>query len=85
MFIIVEYQLFITSKHHQNHAEKSWILNTIPNGVTHYSDTQIEVMLILIIDEIVQRTNFRSFLRAREYRVVCYNDFVYGAYCVHHL
>lgn len=36
---IVEYQLFITSKHHQNHAEKSWILNTIPNGVTHYSDT----------------------------------------------
>ena len=33
MFIIVEYQPFITSKYHQNHAEKTWILNTLPNGV----------------------------------------------------
>ena len=32
MFIIVEYQPFVTSKYHQNHAEKTWILNTLPNG-----------------------------------------------------
>ena len=32
MFIIVEYQPFITSKYHQNHAEKTWILNTLSKG-----------------------------------------------------
>jgi len=32
MFIIVEYQPFTTSKYHQNHAEKNWILNTQPKG-----------------------------------------------------
>ena len=31
MFIIVEYQPFITSEYYQSHAEKTWILNTLPN------------------------------------------------------
>jgi len=32
-FVIVESPLFTISIFNQNHARKSWILNTLPNGV----------------------------------------------------
>jgi len=42
-FIIVEYQLFTISFFIKTMPKKLWILNTLPNGVTHLSMPLIDI------------------------------------------